>query len=293
MISAVVVTFNKLELLKECIEAIKKQSILPDRIIIVDNNSTDGTKEFLIEEATNDQLIVPLLLEENIGGAGGFNRGIKKAMEYRSDFVWVMDDDTIPSVTALENLIKAKNEIGKDNFSFLASNVRWIDGKACLMNVPRVLQDWNNTNFVELEFSSFVSMFINAECIKEVGYPISDFFIWGDDVEYAKRLRQSAPGYYVFDSIVIHKMAQNTRTDILVDSAQRIPRYFYSMRNVTYIARKDGKKEFMKHFLNKYLWINLKICFSKTDHKLKKLGIWNKGFWKGLFFNPVVEKYEE
>lgn len=293
MISTVVVTYNKLSLLKECLNAILNQTCLPDTIIVVNNNSTDGTKEYLDELSKENSKISPIHLSENIGGAGGFNSGIKQAMALHSDYIWIMDDDTIPSSTALEELVKAKDDL-KGEFSFLASNVRWIDGSPCLMNIPKVLQNWNSIeNYVELEFSSFVSMFVNAEIVKKVGYPITEFFIWGDDVEYAHRLGKIKPGYYVDKSVVLHKMNENKRTDILKDHESRLPRYYYAVRNGLYQARKNGKKDVVKYVIFSYLWLNLRIIFTKNEHKLKKLSILNKGFFSGLTFNPLIEQYKD
>lgn len=293
MISTVVVTYNKLSLLRECLNAILNQTCLPDTIIVVNNNSTDGTKEYLDELSKENSKISPIHLSENIGGAGGFNSGIKQAMALHSDYIWIMDDDTIPSSTALEELVKAKDDL-KGEFSFLASNVRWVDGSPCLMNIPKVLQNWNSIeNYVELEFSSFVSMFVNAEVVKKVGYPITEFFIWGDDVEYAHRLGKIKPGYYVDKSVVLHKMNENKRTDILKDHESRLPRYYYAVRNGLYQARKNGKKDVVKYVIFSYLWLNLRIIFTKNEHKLKKLSILNKGFFSGLTFNPLIEQYKD
>lgn len=293
MISAVVVTYNKLGLLKECLNAVLNQTCTPDTIIVVNNNSTDGTKEYLDELATENGSILPVHLNENIGGAGGFNVGIKRAMSLKTDYIWIMDDDTIPSSTTLEELVKAKDDL-KDEFSFLASNVRWVDGSPCLMNIPRVLQNWNSLeNYVQLEFSSFVSMFVNAEIVKKVGYPITEFFIWGDDVEYAHRLGKVKPGYYVDKSVVLHKMNENKRTDILKDHESRLPRYYYAVRNGLYQARKNGKKDVVKYVAFNYLWLSLRIMFTKNEHKMKKLSILNKGFFSGLTFDPVIEQYKD
>nr|MCR5545643.1 glycosyltransferase [Lachnospiraceae bacterium] len=76
-ITAVVVTYNRLELLKENIEALRHQSVPDLSILVVNNASTDGTKEYL-DEVANNQIGV-LHLEENMGGAGGFYYGMKKA----------------------------------------------------------------------------------------------------------------------------------------------------------------------------------------------------------------------
>ena len=102
-IVAVIVTYNRLELLKEAIQAVKAQTELPKKVIIVNNNSTDDTKEYL--ESIKSELITPVHLEENLGGAGGFYHGIKKAYNEEADWVWIMDDDTIATPTALEKLV--------------------------------------------------------------------------------------------------------------------------------------------------------------------------------------------
>src|SRR5476651_747432 len=101
-VAAVVVTYNRLKLLKEGIEALKKQSRKPEAIIVVNNGSTDGTDTWL---AAQKDLIV--YNQENVGGAGSFYRGIKEAYDAGFDWIWVMDDDGYPAVNCLEKLIEA------------------------------------------------------------------------------------------------------------------------------------------------------------------------------------------
>ena len=76
-IAAIIVTFNRKDLLVECIDNLKKQTIKLSEIIVVNNNSNDGTKEIL----TTIKGITVINLEKNIGGAGGFNIGLRYAYE--------------------------------------------------------------------------------------------------------------------------------------------------------------------------------------------------------------------
>ena len=107
------------------------------------------------------------------------------------DYVWIMDDDTMVKENALDELLKAK-EILKGNFGFLCSDVRWIDGSACAMNVPNIDENWIQDSaylengIVKVKQCSFVSCFIPSRVVKKVGLPIKEFFIWGDDAEYTK-----------------------------------------------------------------------------------------------------------
>ena len=77
-ICAVVVTYNRKELLLRCLQALEQQSYSLEHIVIVDNASTDGTVDFLEQQGYLENPKVTLLsLLENQGGAGGFHAGIK------------------------------------------------------------------------------------------------------------------------------------------------------------------------------------------------------------------------
>ena len=71
---AVVVTYNRLELLQRVVESLKKQSRKLTEILVVNNGSTDGTKEWL-----DGQEGLTVIHQENVGGSGGFCRGIQEA----------------------------------------------------------------------------------------------------------------------------------------------------------------------------------------------------------------------
>lgn len=102
----VVVTYNRKDLLVQCLSAALGQSKPLDGIVVVDNASTDGTREFLRSEGFLSRDNVTLLsLEENSGGAGGFYTGLKYAMDNGADWVWMMDDDAVPNPDALEKLL--------------------------------------------------------------------------------------------------------------------------------------------------------------------------------------------
>lgn len=287
-IGCVIVTFNKVELLKECISAILNQSVPVDKIILVDNCSTDETEVYAKNLEKENENLHYYRLDQNIGGAGGFNFGLKQAYSLGMDYIWMMDNDTIPKNDALENLCK---HIGILKWGFLCSNVRWVDGTACLMNVPSISKNWNELTqlgVIRVNSASFVSLLISKEVIEEVGYPISDFFIWGDDFEFTSRITKAFPGYLVTNSEVIHKMDSNQGTDIIREKKGRIDRYYFARRNTGYIARKNG---FISQFGNllKTLYLLCEILFVKNDNKFKKIGVVIRGYISGLFFNPKVE----
>lgn len=195
-VNAVVVTYNRKELLMECLDSILNQTYEVERIVVIDNNSNDDTKATLIEKGyIGNPRIEYHYLSKNIGGAGGFNVGMKHANAHRPDWVWIMDDDTIPTETCLEELLKAEEKID-DEVSFLASSVRGMNGEA--MNVPKINKkqftsytDWYkhlDKGLVQIVKATFVSLLINNKAIDKCGLPWAPFFIWGDDSEYTQRI---------------------------------------------------------------------------------------------------------
>ena len=123
-INCVIVTYNRLSLLKECISALKNQTYKINKIYIINNNSTDGTSDYLQELIADSQFVI-INLPQNIGGAGGFSEGIKRVVLDGCDWAWIMDDDTIPMNNALEELVKGTT-VAK-NVGYVCSRVVWTD----------------------------------------------------------------------------------------------------------------------------------------------------------------------
>ncbi len=231
---AVIVTYNRLTLLKENIQALLKQSVQLNKIIIINNASADGTKEYL-EKECNSPLFLLINLENNIGGAGGFAEGIKIATVEGADWIWVMDDDTIPYTDSLKKLLDETNE----KTGFACSKVLWTDGMEHIMNRPKFCSKEDQDKTTRLVSSaSFVSLLINAQAVKELGLPYKEFFIWGDDSEYTKRI--SGKGYeckYVSNSVVQHKTAANYGPDISSAPYNTAWKFYYNMRNTIFQNR--------------------------------------------------------
>ncbi|CAK1234624.1 glycosyltransferase family 2 protein [Fructobacillus cardui] len=287
-VSAVIVTYNRLDLLKESVDALLNQDYKLSHIIVVDNNSKSDTKEYL--ESLGDKIDY-LRLPENIGGAGGFNKGIRYFVENtEDDYLWLMDDDTIAHPDSLSAFMDYTQQ--NSNFSFLASKVLWKDGNIAKMNLMgymsgRRIPD-SETRVVETRNATFVSLLLDRDVVVKIGLPIVDFFIWGDDIEYTERAARLRPGYYVPSSQVTHATKANFGSSLLNDSADRTPRYFYHYRNKMYYARQ--RKLYRKLRAEVRPWLDyVNILFSKTDNKKEKLAIIRKGVKAGLKFNPTVE----
>ena len=302
---AVVVTYNRLELLKEGLEALLQQTV-PCDILIVDNASTDETPLWADEFRRSHPTVLYENTGANLGGAGGFNYGMRRGVELGYEYVWIMDDDAIANPDALEELQKAGAKLAARDpqqdlpYGFLASVVYWTDGTLCEMNRQRtrshyllledVKQALSDDQLIPIETATFVSLLIPAETIRKVGLPIKEFFIWSDDVEYTVRvtIRNQMPAYIVPTSGIIHKTKNNAGSDIVMDDADRIDRYRYAVRNGCYAYRHYSFRHFCGYLFNLCKsWF--RVWFCAKDHKLKRSHVIVSSFFKGLFFHPPVE----
>ncbi len=293
-VAAVVVTYNRIELLKQCVEALLKQKY-PCDILLVNNNSTDGTEEWAISYSQNHENIKYNNTGANLGGAGGFNYGMRWAVETGYEFIWVMDDDCIPYEDTLEELMNA-DQILEGNYGWLSSVVLWKDGKECKMNRQKLKKSFYDYmelvqyGLVQAEQATFVSLFLNVTTVKRVGLPIKEFFIWGDDIEYTRRIavRYKIPSFLVGKSKVVHAMNANSGSSIAVDDKERISRYKFAFRNENYLYRKEGWKGVLYYIAKCGLNIVRVILYSK-DYKLKRCYVILNCMSLGLLFNPKVE----
>jgi hypothetical protein len=301
-IAIVIVTYNRLSLLKECFAAVQNQSHKSDKIIIVNNSSTDGTDKYLSSIASES--VECINLERNIGGAGGFSRGIKQAVSEGYDYVWIMDDDCIPQPEALANLAKAFTLA--DNVGFAASKVMWTDDTPHKMNMPRIAKDARDRSKMFNDFStaetpairisnaSFVSLMVSAKAVHKVGLPIAEFFIWHDDTEFTERItRNGFVGLYVDNSIVLHKTATNYFGQPQTAPTDSAWKFYYQARNTTYIKRMQKRKNIIVLIVsafNNYRVFAQRVNKRKTADKAIFKQHYRKGLWDGLFFNPEIEK---
>jgi GT2 family glycosyltransferase len=234
---AVVVTWNRIELLRESIDAVRAQTHPPTAIVVVDNASTDGTAA-LLESPYGEQLDV-VRLSQNTGGAGGFAVGVERALGHHPDLVWLLDDDTVPTPTAAEELVRAwAGYQGPERPAVLASKVVWTDGRDHPMNTPRAKPGASaeehraaaDVGAIPVRSASFVSIACDAARIRERGLPVAAYFLWNDDFEYSTRLIRDGVGLYCPASVVVHKTKAFGSTD--ADPGER---FYYEVRNKLWV----------------------------------------------------------
>jgi len=287
-VATIVVTFNRLTLLQEEIESLRSQTFASHQIIVINNGSTDGTLDWL-----KQQKDIITITQGNLGGAGGFNTGMRYAAENGYEYCWVMDDDVMCSPDALEKLVDAYSLYS--NAGYICSKVVSIDGEP--MNVPILDMRKGATDYtywcnesanglLRIQKCTFVSVLFHVSKIQELGLPYKEYFIWGDDWEYTERLSRRYIAYFCLNSVVVHKRAVQQRINIKSETnAFRLNNYIRLYRNVSYTSIKFGHTTRWKC----YIYDIVKIFLLLLQFNFKEANIRWKALIQLLSFNPVVE----
>lgn len=251
MLAAVIVTFNRKELLGENIRMLLKQTRPFDKIFVVDNCSTDGTPEYLKDRGwMDDPRFVYVKTHANIGGAGGFYTGTKAAYEAGADYIVLMDDDgRAADEHTFENLLREAERLHEENPKlFVNSLVRQgellsfkMGSKYTVAEALAAAKD----GILDGEANPFNGTLVSRELVAEIGYPNPDFFIKGDEVNYKQRsFDAGAKVVTVVDSDYIHPRPETNERTVL---GRKVPFFveapwkeYYAARNFTYMYKQNG-----------------------------------------------------
>lgn len=244
-VTALVVTYNRKALLLRCLDALAQQTVPPQQIVLIDNASTDGT-ESALEIA--GWLARPnfryVKLEENTGGAGGFSHGLGLISASQTNgWVWMMDDDALPRLDALECLISKGVDSRHVYGSATVSGQRLAWPMTQLATKKRISTVSDLPDCTEVQFVPFLGFMVHSNLIQKIGLPESGYFLAADDVEYCLRAKaHGAQVYLIGNSQIEHPPAQDYFVRLLWRKVYclELPPWkrYYDTRNRILVARR-------------------------------------------------------
>lgn len=270
-VAAVVVTYNRLQLLKECVEALRNQTYKNVDFIIVNNGSTDGTGEWL---ASQKDLIV--ITQANLGGAGGFYTGMKYMFDNGYDALLMMDDDGLADSHQLEYLVKYSQKYNLDLANALVLNKNNPSETLWSSGTSKSLYDGEEV--ILGKSFLFNGTFVQRHVIEKIGFVKREMFIWGDDMDYKARVRCAGfrigtipkaihyhPPFKGIKKRIIPFISKGTITY----KPEPINKIYY--RNLGYLdANYFGHKNFIKYFT--YYLLRLRFKEFSYFYKYYKMG---------------------
>lgn len=262
-ICALVVTYMRAALLKECLNALLAQTFVVDKIYVIDNDSSDGTDIMMKSDFNIPQIEYINIEGGNIGPSACWNIVMKRAIRDAFDWLWLMDDDTVADPKALEMLIRCPYMNDRQTGALLSS-VRNTNLEISNESVIRCEKIFKNRHIDSKDFEQeylsvstypLLGILVRANVLERVGLLNTEFVIQADDTDFTLRISDIYKMWIVRDSILIHKYeaAKFQEVKLMGKILYYIPllqgqwREYYGCRNYLFLVhRRKGTLKFIK-----------------------------------------------
>lgn len=247
-VAAVVVSFSREEDIKKVIHNLKNQTRKPDEIIVIFQGTNPRILEWL-----NQQSGIIVHQQGNLGSAGGFSTGFKMAIAKGHHWTWMLDDDAVPELNALEEMTSCKY-FDSTQTGFLSSVVVKPDGQVYMSPVPDEANKWYGSvlqdGCVPVIVSSWIGCLVSSKSILDFGLPMEEFFTYDEDVELTSRIARSRACYCVIRSIIVHY--QNPNANPFTSKVDMLKHGYYVRNHFATIRLSD--KTYIKKVVRIWLW---------------------------------------
>ncbi|ANY13249.1 hypothetical protein BCY75_04275 [Latilactobacillus curvatus] len=197
-VAAVIVTHNRRDKLEKAIDSLLEQSAPVEKIVVVDNQSTDDTLDFLKAKARDNAQIKVIHSEDNLGGAGGFNMALAATLELPEiDWISIADDDAVYDQDYMKKMAELSEkhaDIGCFTGTVIEDGEIGTEHRVKIDDLDRLqLSKIDLTSYegnFPVDIATFVGVFLKKDVLKKIGLPEKNFFIWYDDIEYSLRIRK-------------------------------------------------------------------------------------------------------
>jgi len=282
-IVAVVVTFNRLDMLRRQLARLAEVPEL-DEVLVVDNASTDGTGAWL-----RSQPVTSETLSTNTGGAGGFSHGLARAVASGANLVWLMDDDGLPERDCL-GLLLARDDLDFWGPAVLATQdpdrlcfpIR-LPGGTTVVHEMAAVQKAARDGLIEGVLIPFNGVLVTRALVERIGVPRAEFFIWGDDVEYLWRAEEAGARIAtVVEARVLHPATDDLGTPMMFGrttynhSPSDLKHYCMARNNTVNLRRYRG----WPHVL--MFWVKTLWFYTLTRPSARRLPMSARAAWAGL-----------
>jgi len=295
-------TMNDEAVIEQALDGLRRQSRLPDAIVIVDNASSDST----LDRTFPDNVIVfrnPI----NLGTSGTIRIGFDHALRHGFDWTWVFDADTVPEPDALEKLLAFYERLPVAQQAHVCFLTGWPLNEAGAAKQPAIRFARNRLAFVPLDSAQ---EFTECDCIlwsgalfrmaavEQIGLPSADYVLDIAEIEYGYRARQrDFTSYIVHNSAARHDVGREPGAPTRLYGFGPISftlhetppiRTYYSVRNIIYFWLYQHKP---RRLIRPIRWaavravlLTMNFAVRPRGHAAQMLACF-RGIWHGVTGN--------
>lgn len=210
-------TYNRRESLRRCLQAIRGQTLVPKKVLVIDNASTDGTDKMLSDEFPD---VAATRTQENLGCAGAMHEALRHTLRLHPEYIWLFDDDAIAAPTCLEILYREIQILQRER----------------RVGILRPMMQDPVTGKVRGGGISCGGL-LRAEMVATVTYPYADLFIELSDYSYVRAVRRAGYEILRVPIVLVHHPVDQLRSlQSVIANGYRVKpwRLYYQIRNEIY-----------------------------------------------------------
>lgn len=278
IVVAVVVTFNRRDALARTLAGVFSQNRKPDSVIVVDNNSGDGT-QVMLRQRFHDAMCLPM--SENQGFAAGLAAGMARATDLGADFCWLLDDDSVPKPQALARLLTVAG-------SAPDAGIVGLDGAMLFWGVPderparlRPVETDGDSELFDCDYVLVDGALVRRSVIDDIGYPRQDFFMMLEDLEYTSRAVRSGWSVLVLKEDLIHRRHLGSGGAQMNGSAPPWRGYYQARNHVAIALEHRSPLEFAGAIYRQLRFIAATAVRGR-DNRWLRSRLRCRGMWHGL-----------
>jgi GT2 family glycosyltransferase len=289
-VSIIILTWNSYEVTRDCLISLRKIDYPAYEVVLVDNGSVDSSARNLAQEFPEVRLIRN---EKNLGFTGGNNVGMRDALTRGTDYLLLLNNDTIVAPNFLTELVRvaeSDDRIGMVNpkiYYFEPADKIWYAGGKYIRwkTFPihfglRQSDDGSYDQTQEVSFATGCALLVRAEAARKIGLLDEIFFLSYEDVDWSVRaLNAGYKAMYVPAAVVWHRDSYVTKK-----SMGFAGREFYNMRNAVLCARKHLPLHQVPLFafsMSKYVGFVTLRSLRQAD--FKRAAALYRGLWNGCW----------
>ncbi|MGL4610998.1 MAG: glycosyltransferase family 2 protein [Trueperaceae bacterium] len=246
LVYIIIVNYNGWKDTVECLTSLTRLTYSHFNVVVVDNDSSDNS-ETIIRQHFPDRTM--LQSGKNLGFAGGNNLGIRYAIQKNTDYVWLLNNDTVVDPESLSYLVKRMQE--KPSAGMCGSRLLYYDRKEIVqvlggstynkwLGVQKPIGEGESAdiihtpNEIEAQLSYIIgaSLLVSRALIETIGYMNEDYFLYYEEIDWSIRAKDKYTLAYAPQSVVYHKEGSTIgTTKSQIPSAKRLRSEFYSLRS--------------------------------------------------------------
>lgn len=238
----IILNYNGGDVLKKCLESVYQDSYSNKEVVVVDNNSTDGSFEEARKAFSKFNFIKN---NKNVGFAAGNNVAIKWALEKMADYIFLLNNDAFLEKDSLKKLVDQAEKMPK--VGLLSPVIYFGDSKKIWFSGGKInwlkMKTEHKNDIFDTDYITGCAILIKKDVFKKVGLLDEKFFLYYEDADFSYRAKKAGFGLKIVKDANVYHFEK---------SSQSLNKIYYLVLSGVIFFRKNSSY-FLRLYTEAYL----------------------------------------